>query len=221
MIEHCPVPFLNLRYVEGISKRMFIEAFSPENNGFGIRNFGEGAGKSSSFFFFTDDMKFVIKTVKKAEKEILLDNFLCRYHDHLINNPGSLLTRFYGLFTIKIGLSNSFTFVIMNNLMCQNPEHITYIYDLKGSLHNRKTKKKEEQVIKPTTCLKDLDFLENEPPILLDDGVCTNILDNLYADSQFLREMNMIDYSLLLIEYSKNKGRSITTTSINAESEYS
>jgi 1-phosphatidylinositol-4-phosphate 5-kinase len=38
-----------------------------------IFNFSTGAGKSPSFFFFSDDKRFVIKTLQPKEKKTLLE----------------------------------------------------------------------------------------------------------------------------------------------------
>ena len=35
---------------------------------------GEGAGASGSFFFFSQDNKFLIKTMNKSEKMLILEN---------------------------------------------------------------------------------------------------------------------------------------------------
>ena len=61
---------------------------------------GEGAGKSGSFFFATYDSKYLIKTMKSSEKKAFLD-ILDNYVLHLRRNPDSLITRIYGIFTIK------------------------------------------------------------------------------------------------------------------------
>ena len=43
---------------------------------------GEGAGQSGSFFFFSHDNKFIIKTLRGKEKDILL-NMAGDYIDHI------------------------------------------------------------------------------------------------------------------------------------------
>ena len=46
---------------------------------------GEGSGKSGSFFFFSHDNKFLIKTMKKAEKMKMID-MLDEYVQHIQNS---------------------------------------------------------------------------------------------------------------------------------------
>ena len=67
---------------------------------------GESAGKSGSFFFFSHDNKFLIKTMKKEEKRIML-GMLDDYINHIkITDNNSLIARIYGIYTLK---SNYFT----------------------------------------------------------------------------------------------------------------
>jgi len=60
---------------------------------------GEGAGRSGSFFFFSHDQRFIIKTITNYELGLFKDMHE-QYLRHLKNNPSSLLARIYGVFTI-------------------------------------------------------------------------------------------------------------------------
>lgn len=51
-----------------------------------------------------------------------------------------MLARFYGIFTVKIKFMKPISVVIMDNLMGDHIEDIISIYDLKGSVHKRRTK---------------------------------------------------------------------------------
>jgi 1-phosphatidylinositol-4-phosphate 5-kinase len=62
---------------------------------------GESAGKSGSFFFFSQDGNFIIKTISATEKDILLrilDNLVDHYQ---FTNPKSLLAKIYGMFNLR------------------------------------------------------------------------------------------------------------------------
>ena len=62
---------------------------------------GEGSGKSGSFFFFSHDNRFLIKTMKNAEKMKMIE-MLDEYVQHIQDSQNtSLLTRIYGMFTVK------------------------------------------------------------------------------------------------------------------------
>jgi 1-phosphatidylinositol-4-phosphate 5-kinase len=62
---------------------------------------GEGQGKSGSFFFFSHDKQFLIKTMTDSELETFNAMFKS-FYTHLIQNPDSLLARIYGIFTVKM-----------------------------------------------------------------------------------------------------------------------
>lgn len=62
----------------------------------------ESEGKSGSFFFYTHDNKFLIKTVTNNELETLLEGFIENYYDHLNLNRKTLLAKIYGIYTVII-----------------------------------------------------------------------------------------------------------------------
>ena len=59
--------------LDQISPQQMINSLSLEENRNMVFRAGEGAGKSGSFFFFSHDNKFLIKTLQGKEKKILLD----------------------------------------------------------------------------------------------------------------------------------------------------
>ena len=62
---------------------------------------GEGAGASGSFFFFSHDNRFLIKTLLSEEKQKMLA-MLDDYVQHIkLSGNQSLIARIYGIFTIK------------------------------------------------------------------------------------------------------------------------
>jgi 1-phosphatidylinositol-4-phosphate 5-kinase len=62
----------------------------------------ESEGKSGSFFFFSHDHKFIIKTITNSELQTMLGKFMQNYHEHCLSHPESLLTRIYGIYSILI-----------------------------------------------------------------------------------------------------------------------
>lgn len=62
---------------------------------------GEGAGRSGSFFFFSADNRFLIKTLQVEERRKLL-NMMKQYINHIKDTKNeSLIARIYGIFTFK------------------------------------------------------------------------------------------------------------------------
>lgn len=111
-----------------------FSSFAPAFNIAEMRSFSPGAGKSPSFFFFTSNKWFAVKTLKEQElRRLIQKGFLERYCEHLRKNPNSMLCRFYGVYKIKIKFQKVISVVVMDNIMGQNPEHVIRTYDLKGS----------------------------------------------------------------------------------------
>jgi 1-phosphatidylinositol-4-phosphate 5-kinase len=105
----------------------------------------------------------MIKTLKEEELKLLVrDGILEKYAMHLEENPDSMLARFYGVFTVKIKNMKPISVVIMDNLMSNKIDEITSIYDLKGSLHRRDTKK----ITSEMSVRKDLNFLRDKKNVV-------------------------------------------------------
>ncbi|CAI4217827.1 unnamed protein product [Parascedosporium putredinis] len=72
-------------------------------------------GKSGSFFYFSRDYKYIIKTIHHAEHKFLR-KILKDYYQHVRENPNTLLSQFYGLHRVKMPYGKKIHFVVMNNL---------------------------------------------------------------------------------------------------------
>jgi len=75
-------------------------SLSPSLNRDMVFKAGEGAGRSGSFFFFSHDNKFIIKTMTNSEL-ILMKTIVPAYVEHLQKNPDSLLAKIFGIFTVE------------------------------------------------------------------------------------------------------------------------
>ena len=116
---------------------------------------GEGAGRSGSFFFFSHDKKFIIKTMTKGELYLFL-RIQRNLANHYAQVPNSLLAKIFGVFTVKMHHVDAVHVMLMENVLrLKRPEKLNYIFDLKGSLVDRKVKGNT----KPSTTLKDINFL--------------------------------------------------------------
>ena len=126
-----------------------MDAFSPLNNSQAIRNFQTGSGQSSSFFLFTDNKRFVLKTVKPSEEKLLFSKnsgVLKHYFSYVVRNRKNLLSKLLGVYKVKLQMmEEAVTFVIMDSLIGPEFWRITQLYDLKGSSHKRFTQLTPEQ----------------------------------------------------------------------------
>ena len=158
---------------------------------------GEGAGRSGSFFFFSHDKKFIIKTMSKGEHCLFLD-LIPSLSKHYIDNPDSLIAKIFGVFTVRCSRMDEVHIMLMENtLQIKDDKQLRYIFDLKGSRVDRKVK----GITTKSTTLKDINFLMaanvNKHFTDLGDNK-RRILTALRKDIEFLRVSKLMDYSLLL-----------------------
>ncbi|KAI0000132.1 hypothetical protein BJV74DRAFT_821764 [Russula compacta] len=160
-------------------------------------------GKSGSFFYFSRDYRFIIKTIRHAEHKFLR-SILKRYHAHVRANPHTLLSRFYGLHRVKLPRGNKIHFVIMNNLF---PAHkdIHETYDLKGSTVGR-LYPEERARENPRAVLKDLNWIDRGKELALGPEKRALLMEQLRRDAEFLKELRVMDYSLLVGIHNMQRG---------------
>ena len=77
---------------------------------------GEGAGRSGSFFFFSHDHKFIIKTMTKGELNLFLGMF-DELAQHYKQEPNSLISKIFGVFTVKMALTTEVHLMLMENTL--------------------------------------------------------------------------------------------------------
>jgi 1-phosphatidylinositol-4-phosphate 5-kinase len=115
---------------------------------------GKGAGKSGSFFFFSHDSKFMIKTLVDSELKLFLD-LEPKLATHHKAHPSSLIAKILGVFTVKSNRMGTVHIMLMENtLHYENSLQVKYVFDLKGSTIGRKV----NGVVKRTSVLKDINF---------------------------------------------------------------
>ncbi|KAI2624449.1 hypothetical protein GGS21DRAFT_532388 [Xylaria nigripes] len=160
-------------------------------------------GKSGSFFYFSRDYKYIIKTIHHAEHKFLR-KILKEYYNHVVDNPNTLLSQFYGLHRVKMPYGKKIHFVVMNNLF---PPHrdIHTTFDLKGSTIGRDYK--EENLEKnPRATLKDLNWLRRKRHLELGLQKRQLFLQQLQNDVKLLQKLKIMDYSLLIGVHDLQKG---------------
>lgn len=152
-------------------------------------------GKSGSFFYFSRDYKYIIKTIHHSEHKFLR-KILKDYYQHVKDNPNTLLSQFYGLHRVKLPYGKKIHFVVMNNLF---PPHrdIHTTFDLKGSTIGRDYR--EEDLDKnPRATLKDLNWLRRQRSLELGIQKKRLFLEQLQRDVILLKRLQIMDYSLLV-----------------------
>lgn len=204
-VDYAPMVFRKLREEWNISAEDYMLSVGPQQI---LRNIMLGnlstlselcsEGKSGSFFYYSSDGKYMVKTISKTEHKFFR-KILSQYYNHIICNPDTLIVRFLGAHSIKFnkeGMTNKkIYFVVMGNLF-DKPIKIQRRFDIKGSWVGRYTPVNKRTDI--TRALKDLDMIELDQRIRLDSKRTTILLNQLEKDTQFLSDCGIIDYSLLL-----------------------
>ncbi|XP_006205540.1 phosphatidylinositol 4-phosphate 5-kinase-like protein 1 [Vicugna pacos] len=148
--------------------------------------------KSKASFFLSHDQRFFLKTQQRQEVQALLTH-LPRYVQHLQRHPHSLLARLLGVHSLRVARGKKKYFIIMQSVFYP-ASRISERYDIKGCEVSRWVEPAPEG--SPLVLvLKDLNF----------QGKTINLgpqrswfLRQMELDTSFLRELNVLDYSLLM-----------------------
>ena len=199
VIDYAPKCFYYLRNLEDIDIDNMIESFLPKNNKQGIK---KSQGKSGSFFISTDDNKYMIKSLKSDELELLKHAFLKEYIEHIEKNPQSLLCRLYGMYNIILGQGDEVLIIVMRNVIGDFKDNTIVKFDLKGSTYKRTA---NFDMVDNNNVLKDLDFNDFEKSIMLSKSSIRKLREITTNDSQFLCKSELMDYSLFLVKLTLSK----------------
>ncbi|XP_028127394.1 phosphatidylinositol 4-phosphate 5-kinase 4-like isoform X4 [Camellia sinensis] len=188
--DYCPLVFRTLRKLFKVDAADYMLSICGND---ALRELSS-PGKSGSFFYLTNDDRYMIKTMKKAEAKVLL-RMLSAYYNHVRAFENTLVAKFYGLHCVKLNgpAQKKVRFIIMGNLFCSEYT-IHRRFDLKGSSLGRMTDKPEAE-IDATTILKDLDlnFI-----FRLQKTWFQEFRRQIDRDCEFLEQERIMDYSLLV-----------------------
>ncbi|KAF9591660.1 hypothetical protein IFM89_005241 [Coptis chinensis] len=188
--DYCPLVFRTLRKLFKVDPADYMLSICGND---ALRELSS-PGKSGSFFYLTNDDRYMIKTMKKSEVKVLL-RMLPAYYNHVRAFENTLVTRFFGLHCVKLtgATQRKVRFVIMGNLFCTEYT-IHRRFDLKGSSHGRTTDKPDTEIDEYTT-LKDLDlnFI-----FRLQRTWFQEFQRQVDRDCEFLEQERIMDYSLLV-----------------------
>ncbi|XP_042450888.1 phosphatidylinositol 4-phosphate 5-kinase 6-like [Zingiber officinale] len=188
--DYCPLVFRTLRKLFQVDPADYMLSICGND---ALRELSS-PGKSGSFFYLTNDDKYMIKTMKKSEGKVLL-RMLPAYYSHVRSFENTLVTKFFGLHCVKLtgATQRKVRFVIMGNLF-RSHYSIHRRFDLKGSSHGRTTDKPESEIDENTT-LKDLDlnFI-----FRLQKSWFQEFHKQVDRDCELLEQERIMDYSLLV-----------------------
>ena len=201
--DYAPLVFEHIKRLRKVTVKDYIKSLGVQKivESLLVGNFSSldglmTTGKSGSFFFYSDDGKYLIKTMTKSEF-MFLRSILHHYYEYVRNYPNTLLSYIFGLhkllYSQKGPKMQRMYVCILGNVFSSGLE-IHQRYDLKGSTYGRRTKETAEL----TVARKDLDFTNAGMRISLGPARAHELLAQLAKDTEFLQSHHIIDYSLLV-----------------------
>jgi len=154
--------------------------------------------KSGQFFFYSHNQKYMVKTMSKTEAK-LLRKILPQYYNYIKKHPHSLLVKYFGMHRVKPHRRDRIYFLIMGSVFhSEEGMEIHEQYDLKGSTKGRKSH--------PTESMKkDLDFIAHGKEIHVGRKKAKMFKQQIKLDTEFLRKLGIMDYSLLVGIHYRNR----------------
>uniref|UniRef100_A0A1D5QNB6 Phosphatidylinositol-5-phosphate 4-kinase type 2 beta n=3 Tax=Cercopithecinae TaxID=9528 RepID=A0A1D5QNB6_MACMU len=154
----------------------------------------DSQGRCGTRFLTTYDRRFVIKTVS-SEDVAEMHNILKKYHQFIVECHGNtLLPQFLGMYRLTVDGVETYMVVTRNVFSHRLTVHRKY--DLKGSTVAREASDKEKAKDLPT--FKDNDFLNEGQKLHVGEESKKNFLEKLKRDVEFLAQLKIMDYSLLV-----------------------
>lgn len=197
--DYAPWVFRHLRAKFGIDPAEYLMSLTSK---YILSELGS-PGKSGSFFYFSRDYKYIIKTIHHGEHKFLR-KILRQYYDHVEQNPNTLLSQFYGLHRVKLPYGRKIHFVVMNNLF---PPHrdVHGTYDLKGSTIGREYDENKIELNSKAT-LKDLNWLRRDMHLEFGPQKKQMLVSQMEKDVALLQKLKIMDYSMLIGIHDTTRG---------------
>lgn len=219
-MDYAPLEFRAVRAAFGLSDENYLASFRT------TAKERVSAGASGAFLFFTGDDALIVKSMRERECRKLV-KMAPQYAAYVAKHPASRLIRVLGCHRLRL-YGRNFYFCVMANVLHSASHAATTSekYDIKGSWINRRAHRpqrgeaaacaecgagftvgREREATDPTdwaasphvhradVILKDLDFVRR---LDLSEAARRELHAQLVADSEFLRSMGIMDYSLLV-----------------------
>ena len=203
LFEYAPAVFRKTCAGQHIAQSDLASSFDPQLNLSTMRKHaGNKGGRSDAFIYFTHDKKFIIKTLNHREMETLRRT-LRDMTEYYCSREGqySLLAKFFGVFTLYFQGRSAIHIAIMENIIPPTMT-VTAVFDLKGSRVHRQTllspSIRSLAQVSSKQVLKDLDFRQVLGTVPLPANYHRYLHAQLHNDTEELRRLNLMDYSLLV-----------------------
>lgn len=179
----------------GVAER-FIESMSR------CAKYDSRGGKSKSLFLKTLDDRFVLKTLSRIETQSFLKfapNYFELMSEAFYRSLPSQIAKMLGFYQIILtnpvtGVEHNWFLLVMENLFYDRAP--TRIFDLKGSMRNRKIEATGER----NEVLLDENMVDYiyESPLFVREHSKKLLRTSVYNDTLFLFQQYVMDYSLMV-----------------------
>ncbi|RKP25447.1 hypothetical protein SYNPS1DRAFT_15652 [Syncephalis pseudoplumigaleata] len=197
--DYAPWVFRHIRRKFGVTSSDYLVSLTSR---YILSELGS-PGKSGSFFYFSQDYRFIIKTIHHAEHKFLR-KILKHYWEHVEQNPHTLISRFFGLHRVKMPHGRKIHFVVMSNINPPNRD-IHERYDLKGSTVGR-ILSDEDHAKQPQLPMKDLNWIQSGKKLELGPQKRDMLVHQMERDVNLLSRLRIMDYSLLVGIHDMSRG---------------
>jgi hypothetical protein len=185
-----PEVFAGLRQHFDIDRESFRKSWEPEDE---LKSL-PSEGRSGSFFYRTEDKRYFLKTVLKAEFKVM-SKCLKAYVEYLVSKPDTLITKVFGLYQIGTNF-----FIVFENLLPFDFKGKRY--DLKGRRPKKEKFGGERRYMpakEPKDLVKDNEILRKFQ--IKDAEVDAKFHKQMERDTKFLQKIGVLDYSLFIGVY--------------------
>lgn len=192
LLEFYPNLFGKIRESLEYSNSELLESLSNVENYTKIDEMTiTSGGRSDAFIFTLRNDSLVIKTIGNKERKVFINTLINNYSKRIFDAPESRLTRILGVYMLLPLKQN---FLLMENIVPQRGKAI--VYDLKGSTIDRHCHDLLSNALGLT--LKDQDFRANPIELNINRLEKAEIYETIMQDCELLRDLGIMDYSLLL-----------------------
>jgi hypothetical protein len=165
-------------------------------------------GKGGAFFYFSQNYKFVIKTISDGEYNFMRN--ILREMWERMKQADTLLSRYFGVYTF-LYRGADIKIVVMENVSYMFPRlPIHRKYDLKGSWVARRMMSSSEPQTVATVVdkrtLKDMDMYYS---VAVSPKLRKDLIEAIQKDIDFLAGSGIMDYSLFLCFHIKDASDSL------------
>lgn len=189
--EYSPAVFAHIRELGNVTAEELLAEWELDESQLAKE---DSVGKSGSYFLFSKNKQFFLKSIEKQEKTTFR-KMTQDYYQHLVAHPKSTFMRIYGFFRMRGGVRNV-SFIMFGNCLLSGEVKINEKYDLKGSLKDRNASKDELRKAVPN--YMDNDLTKKGRKFNFTETAKNEFIAQIKADSKLLANHEVMDYSLLI-----------------------